>query len=155
MFSTVSWVIGLLPDSLLMWVFYGSAGIGFLLILVSWFITFIPFINRYRWPVQIVGVLVFGIGAYLSGGYGIEMIWRERVAELEAKVKVAEEKSQKVNTVIKQKVVYKTKVVEKKTTEYVDRIKEIAKEVDAKCEIDPRVIEQLNNASVDPSKEAK
>ena len=154
-FSMLGWFISLLPDSLLMWVFYGSAGIGFLLILVSWFITFIPFINRYRWPVQIVGVLVFGIGAYLSGGYGIEMMWRERVAELEAKVKVAEEKSQKVNTVIKEKVVYKTKVVEKKTVEYVDRIKEIAKEVDAKCEVDPRVIEQLNNASVDPGKEVK
>ena len=154
-FSMLGWFISLLPDSLLMWVFYGSAGIGFLLILVSWFITFIPFINRYRWPVQIVGVLVFGIGAYLSGGYGIEMMWRERVAELEAKVKVAEEKSQKVNTVIKEKVVYKTKVVEKKTVEYVDRIKEISKEVDAKCEVDPRVIEQLNNASVDPGKEVK
>ena len=39
---------------------------------------------------------------------------------------------------------------------YIDRIKEISKEVDAKCDVDPRVIEELNKASVDPTKgEAK
>ena len=89
-FSMIGWFISLLPDSLLMWIFYGSAGIGLLLILISWFITFIPLINRYRWPVQVVGVVVFGIGAYLSGGYGVEMMWRERVAEMEKKVAEAE-----------------------------------------------------------------
>ena len=69
--------------------------------------------------------------------------------------KEAEQRSQQVNTVIQEKIVYKTKVIEKKTVEYVDRIKEIAKEVDAKCEVDPRVITELNKASEDPNKESK
>ena len=51
---------------------------------------------------------------------------------------------------IQEKIVYKTKIVEKKTVEYVDRIKEIAKEVDAKCEVDTRIIDQLNKAAENP-----
>jgi hypothetical protein len=76
------------------------------------------------------------------------------VKELEAKLHDAEAQSQKTNVVIQEKIVYKTKIVEKKTVEYVDRIKEIAKEVDAKCEVDPRIVEQLNKAAEAP-KEAK
>ena len=47
---------------------------------------------------------------------------------------------------------YRTKVIKQKETVYVDKIKEIAKEVDAKCEVDPRVIELLNEASENPVK---
>lgn len=155
MFSTISWIMGWLPDSLVLWLFYGFFGLGVALILISWFIWFIPFVNHYRFPVQIIGVLVFGVGAYLIGGHGINSMWLSRVAEMEAKVKAAEEKSAQANTVIKEKIVYKTKIIEQKTVEYVDRIKEVAVEVDAKCEIDPRVIDQLNRASENPNKESK
>ena len=153
--ATISWMISWLPDSLLMWIFYGCFFAGIALILTSWFVSFIPFINRYRFPTQVVGILAYGLGAFLIGGLGVELGWRERVAEMEAKVKEAEQRSQQVNTVIQEKIVYKTKVIEKKTVEYVDRIKEIAKEVDAKCEVDPRVITELNKASEDPNKESK
>ena len=125
MFSTLSWILKLLPDSLLMFIFYGCAGIGLALILISWFIWFIPFINRYRFPVQVIGVAAFGIGAFFSGGYGVEMMWRERVAEMEKKVAEAEAKSKEVNTVIETKVVEKVKVIKekgKKQIEYIDRI---------------------------------
>ena len=148
--SFISWVIALLPDSLVMWIFYGFAGIGFLLILVSWFIYFIPLINRYRWPVQVIGVLVFGLGAYLSGGYGTEMMWRARVAELQDKIKTAEEQSQKTNTIIQEKIVYRNRVIEKNTVQYVDRVREIAKEVDAQCKVDPRIVQAINQASEEP-----
>ena len=125
MFSTVTWLLSWLPDSLLMWIFYGCAGIGLALILTSWFIWFIPLINRYRFPVQVVGVLAFGVGAFFSGGYGVEIMWRERVAEMEAKVKAAEEQSKKVNTVIETRVVTKTKIIKEKGAkqiEYIDRV---------------------------------
>ena len=150
----LSWFMAVLPDSFLLFVFYSFFFAGMALIVASWWITFIPLISRYRFPTQVIGILVFAGGSYLLGGFGIEQVWRERVKELEAKVKVAEEKSQQVNTVVKEKIVYKTKIVEKKTVEYVDRIKEIAKEVDAKCEVDTRIIDQLNKAA-ENIKEAK
>lgn len=125
MFSTVGWLISFLPDSLLMWIFYGCAGLGLAMILVSWFIWFIPLLNRYRFPVQVVGVIALAVGAYFSGGYGVEMMWRERVAEMEAKVRAAEEKSREVNTVIETRVVTKTKIIKEKgqqQIQYIDRV---------------------------------
>lgn len=88
----------------------------------------------------------------MTGGYGVQMMWKKRVEEMEAKVKVAEEQSKQQNVVIKEKIVYKTKLVEKKTVEYVDRVKEIAKEVDAQCKVDPRIVEVINKAAEDPTK---
>ena len=45
----------------------------------------------------------------MTGGYGVQMMWKKRVEEMEAKVKVAEEQSKQQNVVIKEKIVYKTK----------------------------------------------
>ena len=149
----IGWMLSLIPDSIFIWVTYLLFGLGFALYVASKLVTWIPMIKAYKLPAELVGVVLLVIGSYLFGGYGTEMSWRERVAELEAKLKLAEEKSQQVNTVIQEKIVYKTKIVEKKTVEYVDRIKEIAKEIDAKCEVDPRVIDALNKASEDPNKE--
>ena len=150
-----SFFLNILPDSFLEFIFYSFFFGGVTLIVASWFVKFIPLINKYRFPTQIIGIVVFGFGCYLLGGLGIERVWRERVKELEAKVKDAEVRSQQVNTVIQEKIVYRTKIVEKKTVQYVDRIKEIAKEVDAKCEVDPRIVDAINKASEDPSKESK
>lgn len=147
--------LNLLPDSFLEFIFYSFFFAGIILIVASWFVKFIPFINKYRWPTQVAGIIIFGAGCYLLGGLGIERVWRERVKALEEKVHAAEEQSQQVNTVIQEKIVYKTKIVEKKTVEYVDRIKEIAKEVDAQCTVDPRVVDAMNKASENPSKETK
>jgi len=155
MFSSLSWVMGLLPDSLLLWIFYGCFFSGIALILASWFITIIPIVNRYRFPTQVIGIVVFGLGAYLIGGLGIERMWRERVAELEKKVAIAEQQSKQVNTVIQEKIVYKTKVIKERETVYVDRIKEVASTIDAKCEVDPLAIDILNKAAGNPVKVKK
>ena len=88
--------------------------------------------GQYKLPAELVGVVFLVVGSYLFGSYGTETAWRERVRELEAKVKIAEEKSQKVNTVIQEKIVYKTKVIKQKEIEYIDRIKEVEKIIDAK-----------------------
>ena len=173
MFSTLSWILGLLPDSLLMVIFYGCAGIGLAMVLISWFIWFIPFINRYRFPVQVVGVIALAVGAFFSGGYGVEMMWRSRVAEMEAKVRAAEEQSRQVNTVIETRVVTKTKIIKEKGAkqiEYIDRVVkgdtvEITKNMSAEekaeflakqkelednlknCKVPKIIVEELNKAT--------
>lgn len=151
--STISWLVSWLPDSLLMLIFYGCFFAGVALILASWFVSFIPLLNRYRFPTQVIGILAYGAGAFLIGGLGTELGWRERVAEMEAKVRDAEAKSAQVNTVIQEKIVYKTKVIKQKEIEYIDRIKEVEKVIDAKCEVDPAAIDILNKAATDPTKE--
>ena len=151
----LSWFMAVLPDSFLLFVFYSLFFAGAALIVASWWITFIPLISKYRFPTQVIGILVFASGSYLLGGFGIEQVWRERVKELEAKVAEAEQKSAKVNTVVKEKIVYKTKVIKQQEIVYRDRIKEVAVQIDSKCDVDPVAIDILNKAATDPTKGAK
>jgi hypothetical protein len=88
------------------------------------------------------------VGAYMFGGYGTEMAWRAKVKEMEDRVKVAEEKSQQVNTVVETKVVTKIKVV--KQNVYVNReiIKEVAgRQLDASCTLPVSTVVLHDSAS--------
>lgn len=147
------WMLSLIPDSLFIWITYILMILGAGLYVASKLVRWIPLMGQYKLPAELIGVAVLLIGTYLFGGYGVEMSWRDKVRQLEEKVRIAEAKSQEVKIQIQEKIVYKTKIVKEKETVYVDRIKEIAKEVDAKCEVDPRVIDALNKASEDPTKE--
>jgi hypothetical protein len=96
-------------------------------IITSYIIKFIPFINIYRTPIQIISIVIFCAGVYWYGGYANEMAWRARVAEMEAKIAEAEQKSQKANEEIQNKVVEKTKIVREKgktQIEYINRLVE-------------------------------
>jgi hypothetical protein len=144
----LGWIISLIPDSLFVWMYYTMLTVGLGLYVVSKLVTWIPLISQYKLPAELVGVLLLVGGAYLVGSYSTEMNWRARVAELEAKVKIAEEKSQQVNTIIETKVVTKIKVV--KENVYVNReiIKEVAgKQLDASCSLPKSTISLHDSAS--------
>jgi hypothetical protein len=147
------WMLSLIPDSLFVWITYILMIIGAGLYVASKLVKWIPLMGQYKLPAELIGIAVLLVGTYLFGGYGVEMSWRDKVRQLEEKVKAAESKSQEVKVQIQERIVYKTKIVKEQETVYIDRIKEIAKEVDAKCEVDPRIVEQLNKASEDPTKE--
>ena len=104
--------------------------------------------GQYKLPAELVGVVMLVVGAYLFGGHNVQQAWLARVAELEAKVKVAEEKSQQVNTVIQEKIVTKVKVI--KENVYVNReiIKEVAgKQLDASCSLPKSTVSLHDSAS--------
>ncbi len=144
----IQWALSLIPDSFFLWFTYILIAIGVGLYVISKLVTWLPLIAQYKLPAELSGVLLLVIGSFLFGSYGTEMAWRERVAELEAKVKVAEEKSQQVNTVIQEKIVTKIKVV--KENVYVNReiIKEVAgKQLDAQCTLPKSTISLHDSAS--------
>jgi hypothetical protein len=73
-------------------------------------------------------------GIYFKGGYTTEMMWRDRVKELETKVAAAEVESKKENVVVQEKIVKQKEYIKGKTeyiTKYIDKLetKEIIKEV--------------------------
>ena len=144
----IQWVLALIPDSFFLWITYLLIAVGVGLYVASKLVTWIPLISQYKLPAELVGVVLLVVGSYLFGSHGTEMAWRERVRELEAKVKVAEEKSQQVNTVIETKIVEKIKVV--KENVYVNReiIKEVAgKQLDAQCTLPKSTISLHDSAS--------
>ena len=144
----IGWMLSLIPDSIFVWVYYilTIAGVG--LYIGSKLVKWIPMMGQYKLPAELVGVVLLVVGAYLCGGYGVQSAWLARVAELEAKVKAAEEQSQKVNTVIQERVVTKIKVV--KENVYVNReiIKEVAgKQLDASCSLPKSTVSLHDSAS--------
>jgi hypothetical protein len=146
--SQFGWILSFIPNSLFVWIYYAFTIVGVSLYIGSKLVTWIPMMGQYKLPAELVGVVLLVIGSYLFGSYGTEMAWRERVAELEAKVKVAEEKSQQVNTVIETKIVTKVKVI--KENVYVNReiIKEVAgKQLDAQCTLPKSTVVLHDSAS--------
>jgi DNA-binding protein YbaB len=143
-------LLHLLPDAFLIWIINLLLVGGLIGIVVGFFGSKIPFVSTYARMIQIASIILFCIGLYWKGGYSVEADWRERVAEMEAKIKIAEEKSKEANVVIETK--YKDRV--KKITEtrdiIVEKIKINEKIIDAKCELDPMVISILNEAAKKP-----
>ena len=122
----------------------------------AFFIKRIPVINQYRIPAQVLGIALLVIGVYWRGGYAIEMEWRERVAEVEARVAAAEAQSKEENVKIVTKVVTKTQVIR---TRGADIVKYVDREIvryDEKfarggiCEIPQEFIKAHNSAAEAP-----
>jgi hypothetical protein len=146
--SQLGWMLSLIPDSLFVWIYYIFTIAGFGLYIGSKLVKWIPMMGQYKLPAELVGVVLLVVGAYLFGGHNVQQAWLARVAELEAKVKIAEEKSQQVNTVIETKIVTKVKVI--KENVYVNReiIKEVAgKQLDASCSLPKSTVSLHDSAS--------
>ena len=150
------WILHFLPDALILWICNIVLLAGILLTAAAFFIRRIPVINQYRTPAQVLGIALLVIGVYWRGGYAIEMEWRERVAEVEARVAAAEAQSKEENVKIVTKVVTKIQVVRTRgedIVKYVDR--EIIK-YDTKfapggqCEIPKEFIKAINDAAEAP-----
>ncbi len=149
-----------MPDAVILWFCNILLLIGIVLTIAGFFIQRIPFplLWQYQLPFKIAGVLLLVAGVYFRGGYGVEMAWRERVAEVEAKLRVAEAESAKENVKIVERVVKKTEYITRRgqdVIQYVDR--EIVK-YDTKfapggqCEIPREFIKALNQAAEAPPK---
>lgn len=145
-----------LPDSFLQTIINivllagaGLTGIGFFLV------GFIPGLRNYKTLIQIIGVVLLAAGIYWKGGYGVEMEWRSKVAEMEAKLKAAEEQSKQVNTVIETKVVTKVKHIKDVQIKLQKEIVEKEKLINGECEVPAEAIDILNRAAERPQGAAK
>lgn len=144
-------ILHFLPDSLILWFCNGLLLAGIVLTVTAFFIRSIPLINQYRIPAQVLGIALLVVGVYFRGGLAVEQTWRERVAELEAQIVVAQAASKEVNVQIETRVLKKTEYITRRgqdIVEYVDR--EVVK-YDNTCVIpDPFV--QAHNLAAEPVK---
>jgi len=148
--SYLLWVLTLMPDTFIVWFVNILLLLGIAGIVVSFFVKFIPIVNTYKLPIQIGSILVLLCGIYFKGGIDTEQKWRDRVAEAEAKVAEAEQKSKKVNTVIKTKIVEKVKHVKDVQIVVREKIVEKEKIIDAECKVAPEAVDILNEAAKTP-----
>ena len=141
------WLLSFLPDSFLLWIINIILLAGLVGTLSSFFIKFIPPLMPYASGIKIIGIILLVAGVWFRGGYDVEMEWRKRVADLEAKIAIAEEKSKDTNNKIQTKIVEKVKVVKENTVVYRDRIKEVEKIIDKECKVAPEAVDIHNDAA--------
>jgi hypothetical protein len=144
------WLFSFFPDS---WLHFAvlcvlTSGVG--MYVLGYFSSFIPPLRLYKTQIQLIGTILAIAGVYFYGSYATEMEWRERVKEAEAKVAIAEAKSQETNTIIKKVYVDKIQVVHDKEIVIQEKIVEVAAKMDAKCEVIPEALDILNEAAKKP-----
>ena len=141
----LQWMLQLIPDSLFVWITYLLFAAGVALYVASKLVSWIPLMGQYRLPVELVGVVALVIAAYFYGGIS----YREQIAEMKQQIKVAEEKSQQVNTVIETKIIEKVKVV--KQNVYITReiVRDTAgRQLDAQCSLPRSTVSLHDSASL-------
>ena len=141
----IQWLLQLIPDSIFVWITYLLFAAGVVLYVASKLVSWIPLIGQYRLPAELVGVVALVIAAYFYGGIS----YREQIAEMKQRIKIAEEKSQQVNTVIETKIIEKVKVV--KQNVYITReiVRDTAgRQLDAQCSLPRSTVSLHDSASL-------
>ena len=146
------WMLSFVPDSLLFWIVNTILIIGAIGSFLSFFVLHkilnkFPALAPYHLLIQIVSIVLLVAGVYLKGGHGVEMAWREKIADLEAKIKVAEAKSEQANIDLAAKQKEKVKVVKEVQIVIKEKIVQVASKIDSECKVDPEAINIINDAA--------
>lgn len=144
------WMLSFIPDSWIQLAVHIIFGLGLAGLILTWLIQnvfdhftgLIPWIKTIRW----VSIVLFVSGLYFEGGIGVESEWRARVAQLEAKIKVAEQQSKDANDKLKNQVVSKVKIIKINSASNKESITQNKEVIDAECSLNDKAIVIYNNA---------
>jgi apolipoprotein N-acyltransferase len=140
------WILHFIPDSFLIWVVNITCIVGLSATVLGFFLGWVPFVNRYKTPLQILGIVLLTVGVYWKGGYSTEAEWRGRVAEAEAKVRVAEAKAKKANSHIQTKIVTKIVRIHDKARVVKERIQQNKAVINKECKLSDEAISIYNSS---------
>jgi hypothetical protein len=144
-------LLNFIPDAFLLWVVNAILIAGIIGTVVAFFfgffVRYLPWITPYRMLLQIVALVLLIAGVYFKGGVGVEMTWRARVADMEAKVAKAEAESKDANEKIKTVYVDKVRVVKETQVVIQEKIKTVEVKIDSQCKITSDTVDILNDAA--------
>ena len=144
-------LLNFIPDAFLLWVVNAILVAGIIGTVVAFFfgffVRYLPWITPYRMLLQIVALVLLIAGVYFKGGVGVEMTWRARVADMEAKVAKAEAESKTANENIKTVYVDKVRVVKETQVVIQEKIKTVEVKIDSQCKITSDTVDILNDAA--------
>lgn len=141
------WLLHLMPDWLLMFVVYAALGIGVALTVFGWVMK-----NIFA---QVGGVALLVAGVYWYGGYTTEMIWRQQVAELEAKIQESEKRAPEITKQIVTKYKDKIMIVNRGVEVIKKEIEEKKIYINEGCSLSPAAVEAYNKGVTGPVEEKK
>ena len=146
------WILHFLPDSFILWVCNILLLTGIVATVAGFFAHRIPGLWQYQLAFKIAGIALLVLGVYFRGGLAVETEWRERVAEVEARLAQAEKASADANRTIEIKTQQQVTRIRQRMTyvrQYVDR--EVVRYND-QCTIPQPFINAHNAAAEAPKK---
>jgi hypothetical protein len=121
--------------------------IGILGTIAGFLLGFIPFVSKYKLPIQVISVMLLSVALWLEGGLSNEQKWQLQVKEMEAKVAQAEAKAAKVNTKIVEKIVTQKEYIRIKGDKVIEYIDKEVKVYDNQCKVPDVAIKAHNMAA--------
>ena len=146
------WLLHFLPDSFLIWVINGICIAGLVSTVLGFFCGWIPFVGRWKLPLQLLGIVLLVAGVYIKGGYSTEMEWRERVAEVEKKVAIAEAKAKQANIKVQEKIVTKIVKIREKAEVAKENIRRNREKINAECKLSDEAVAAYNQSIIKEKK---
>lgn len=147
-------MLAFIPDAFLAWIVNTILIAGIVGFTASFFfgyvVRWLPAIAPYHLLIQVISIVLLVAGVYFKGGYSVEMAWRDRVAEMEAKVAKAEAQSKETNVKLQDTLKLKNKVITETKVVIKDRIVKETITIDAKCDIPKEALSILNDAAKAP-----
>lgn len=112
--------------------------------LVSWF----PIIDRYKLPLEVIGILSASISLFFIGGYKNDQEWQTKFKEMEERAIKAEKDAKDANAQIKTVFVDRIKTVKETQVVVQEKIRDISLQIDEQCKVDQSAIDVINEAAL-------
>jgi len=151
----IHWIISLIPESVLIKIYYFSLISGIILYFGSKLFKYFPFIlvpffGQYPKLTELLGVFLLVSSIYLLGSYSNEIVWQEKIKEVETKIAIAEQASADANARLEIEHNKKIALLTERKVLYKERIKKEIVRIDSECKLDPIVPKIHNDAAKNP-----
>lgn len=139
------WILNVLPD----FIFHTIVIFGVLGVVASFFFTFVPFISKYKLPVQIVSIIALVIGIYFEGAISNQNHWELKVAEAEKHVLELQVQSSEANTKLAEQIAENEKLRKDKKYATQTIVTQVVSKYDSNCTLSNAFVRVHNSASQD------
>lgn len=147
-----TWLMDAVLSSIPAWMWLAGAGAGLVAFFFASIFSHFPPLKPYMLLVKPLGGLAALVCVFMYGGSGVQAMWEEKVRIAQEAADRKAVQAEQLNKDLEKERKKKAEV----RVEYRDRVKteivEVAKVIDAKCEIDPKVVDLLNKAASNPEK---
>jgi hypothetical protein len=140
-------LLSFVPDWFINYFVHIIFGAGVVGIVVGAFLSKVPFVSQYGFLIKIVSNILFVVGLFLEGGLQTELAWREKVADLQKKIEIAQQQSKETNAKIENKVVEKVKNIKDNVNANRQIIEENRVVINAECKLSDTAWLLYNGAS--------
>ena len=140
-------LLSFVPDWFISYFVHIIFSVGVTGIIVGAFLSKVPFVNQYGVLIKIVSNILFVVGLFLEGGLQTELAWREKVADLQKKIEIAQQQSKETNAKIEQKVAEKVKNIKDNVNANRQTIENNRASINAECKLSDTAWLLYNSAS--------